>query len=237
MALSLKKGRDLSKYDLIACIDISGSTSGTDTASGQSRLDDSRKLTRELVREMDQIDTDGVTVHFYDDQHEVHDNTTFAKGEPLLKAVKPRGSTDTAGAIKRHIDKYLDKRLGKAAVPGTKGGFFSKGTPGTPAVPADPSTKPIIIVVITDGEPNDKEAVVKVIVDATVRLEAAGLKRDALGISFIQIGRNKPATDWLNELNNNLKPKGAKMDIVNCLTIEDCDGLTTTQILEKALDD
>lgn len=235
--LNLKK-RDLTKYDLIALIDVSGSTSTRDTASGQSRLEDCKKLTAVLIQEMEEIDDDGVTVHFFDNNHQVFENTTYSNVSSVLAKARPGGSTDTTGAVKRHIDDYFTKRFGTPAVAGSKGGFLGMGKKeAVPSVPGDPSTKPIIIVVVTDGVPNSESSLVRLIVDATKRLTAEGLNRDALGISFIQTGRDKNATRFLERLDDNLTEEGATMDIVNCLTIEDVEGLSTKQILERALDD
>lgn len=232
MALNLKK-RNLADYDLEVFVDISGSTSIKDTPSGLSRLDDCRKTVSTLVEACETIDTDGVTVGFFNADVTTYENTTFAKVAQLFAKTRAGGGTDTAKVLQERIGDYFDKRFGKPA-----SGLFGK------AQPANPSTKPRIIVIITDGEPNipserqAQQAVRDVIVNATKRLVKEGLDRKALGISFIQTGRDMKAKVFLEELNNGLVSKhGAALDIVNCLTVDDCDGLATEQILEKALDD
>lgn len=229
MALKLKK-RDLSKYDLEVFVDISGSMKANDTTTGCTRLDDCREKVGVLVEECEKIDTDGVTFGFFNGSVTTYENTTFAKVGPLFAKCRPDGGTATAKVLEERIGDYFDKRFGKP-----KSGFFGKATP------ADPNTKPRIIVIWTDGEPNvpdersARQAVRDVIVNATKRLKAEGLGREALGISFIQTGRDPKAKAFLDELNNDLQ--GAAMDIVNCLTMDHIAGLTTNQILEKALDD
>lgn len=231
MALNLKK-RNLSKYDLEVFADISGSMDTCDTSSGKSRLNDCREKVSLLVEECEKIDTDGVTFGVFNGDVTTYENTTFAKVGPLFAKIRPNGGTATAKVLEQRIGDYFDKLFGKP-----KSGFFGKATPG------DPNTKPRIIVIFTDGEPNvpdartARQAVRDVIVNATKRLTKEGLGRDKLGISFIQTGRDREAKIFLNELNNDLSAAGATMDIVNCLTVEDCDGLTTQQVLEKALDD
>lgn len=242
MALNLKKlskGRDLSKYDLIVLLDTSISMQRNDTPSKLSRLDDSKKMVGLLIQGMSDIDKDGITIACFDTSvHDVYENTTDAKAQAVLaKAKATGGGTYHDLALAHFINPYLEKRLGKPAVKG-KSGWFGGGSKDIPAVPGDPNTKPIIIVVITDGEPsNGQDKVEKVIIDATKRLTDAGLKRDALGISFIQTGRDGNATDFLERLNNGLTKRGATLDIVNCLTIDETISLTPEQILEKALDD
>lgn len=231
MALNLRK-RDLSKYDLEVFVDISGSMETRDTASGLSRLDDCRAKVSVLVQECEQIDTDGVTFGFFNGSVTTFENTTFAKVGPLFDRCRPNGGTATARVLEERIGDYFDKRFGKS-----KSGLFGKGTA------ANPNTKPRIIVIFTDGEPNvpspraARQAVVDVIVNATKRLSAEGLGREALGIAFIQTGRDPEAKSFMVELDDELSQYGATIDIVNCLTVDHCDGLSTKQILELALDD
>lgn len=241
MALSLKK-RDLSKYDIEAGLDTSGSMGERDTPTSLSRLDDSKKTISLLIKEAGEVDADGITVWCFDTTlHDLNENTTDAKAQKVLAAARATGSgTDHALAIGERVNDYLDQLLGKPGVKGTKGGLFSKGTPDIPAVPANPNVKPRIFVIITDGQPSKSSGAAeleKVIIDATKRLKAAGYGRDRIGFSFIQTGRDSAATRFLENLNNGLEKKGAAFDCVNCLTVDECVGLTTKQILEKALDD
>ena len=241
MALSLKK-RDLSKYDIEALLDTSASMRETDTPTRLSRLDDSKKTVGLLIKEAGEVDDDGITVACFDTSlHDVNENTTDAKAQSVLKAARADGNgTDHALAIGERVDDYLDQLLGKPGVKGTKGGFFSKGTADVPAIPANPNIKPRIFVVITDGQPSASDGASKleqVIINATKRLKAAGYGRDKIGFSFIQTGKDAAATRFLENLNNGLEKKGAAFDCVNCLTVDECVGLTTKQILEKALDD
>jgi uncharacterized protein YegL len=227
MALKLTK-RDLHNYDLELLLDTSGSMGTADTPSGLTRLDDSKKLITLLIQEMAEYDDDGITIGYFDTSlHQVHENTTVETAKAVLqKARATGGGTNTHQAVGARIEAYFERRFGKA-----KQGVFGK------AVPANPNCKPVIIVVVTDGEPNDQAALERVIVDATKRLTAERLTRDVLGISFIQTGGDRNATAALDRLNNGLGARGATMDIVNCLTIDDVAGKTTKEILEAALDD
>lgn len=242
MALSLKK-RDLSKYDTEVGLDTSGSMGERDTPTGLSRLEDSKKTIGLLIAEAGELDEDGITVWCFDtDIHDINENTTDAKAQTVLKAARADGGgTYHAKALQPRVDDYLDQLLGKPGVKGTKGGLFSKGTPDVPAIPANPNTKPRLYVVITDGQPSDgsagERALETLIINATKRLAAAGYGRDKIGFSFIQTGKDKGASAFLERLNNGLVAKGAAFDCVNCLTVDECVGLSTKQVLEKALDD
>ena len=243
MALSLNK-RDLTKYDLELLIDVSGSTANPGANPRQTRLEEALKIAQLLVEEMDAIDDDGITIGLFDSTLRcVAENTTKANAHEILGLARPGSRTDTAGALQSRIDDYFGQRFGSPAVTESRSvrhGLHkqTETVVVSPAVPADPTTKPRVIVIVTDGEPNDETALENVIIQATRRLTAEGLGREALGISFIQVGTDAQATTWLKRLDDGLCPgRGATLDIVNCLTIDDAYELSTREILEAALDD
>ncbi len=234
MALNLKK-RDLRKYDIEAHTDISGSMDTRDSSTGGvTRYQHAAGWVGTLVEECERYDDDGVTVGFFNDGLQIFPNTTFAKVADKFKRVRPGGTTDTAGLIQARVSDYLDARLGTPAVKGTKGGLFGRGTPDIPAKPGNPNIKPRILIVITDGKPNSQTDLQNVIVGATKRMSKGGLTKDDLVISFIQVGNDSDAKVFLERLNTGLTE--ATMDIVGCITCDQARGLTTEQLLEKALD-
>lgn len=234
MPLKLSK-RNLKQYDIEAHTDVSTSMNGSDSSTGgRTRYQHAAVWVSTLVQECEAYDDDGVTVGFFSDGQKVFPNTTFAAVAGVFARTRPNGSTDTAGLIRARVNDYFDARLGKPGVPGKKGGLFSKGTPDIPAVPANPNTKPRIIMVITDGIPNSQSELESVIVDTTRRMSASGLTKDDLVITFIQVGNEPSAKVFLETLNNGLDE--ATMDIVGCITCDEAKGLTTEQLLEKALD-
>lgn len=91
--------------------------------------------------------------------------------------------------------------------------------------------KKAIIMVITDGVPDSETNVKNAIINATNRLE----RDEEIGIQFVQIGDDKHAAQFLNDLDDNLK--GAKFDIVNALTREEAEGYTIEQLLWLAIND
>ena len=78
---------------------------------------------------------------------------------------------------------------------------------------AGKSDKKDFVIVFTDGVPDDKAAAARVIVDASNKLQSD----DDLTFLFIQVGHDRAATDYLRELDDNLK--GAKFDIVDAKTV------------------
>ena len=93
----------------------------------------------------------------------------------------------------------------------------SGGTPTADALAkafevAGKSDKPDFIVVITDGEPNNRQAVKDVLIK-----QANSQDNDAdLTVLFIQIGDDASAASFLAELDDGLY--GAKFDIVDTMT-------------------
>lgn len=64
-------------------------------------------------------------------------------------------------------------------------------------------------MVITDGSPDDGQAVEREIIDCTKRLR----DDDEMSVSFIQIGEDPGAKKYLKNLDNSLEAKGARFDI------------------------
>jgi len=95
-------------------------------------------------------------------------------------------STDTAGAIKAAWDEHVERK-----------------------------NEQTFVLIVTDGAPNDKEAVKKTIIDIT---HAVKDERE-FNISFLQVGGDKNVEAFLTALDDDLK--GAKYDIVDCKRLED----------------
>ena len=60
-------------------------------------------------------------------------------------------------------------------------------------------------------------------------------RADDLSISFIQVGDDKAASDYLKELDDDLA--GAKFDAVDTLTSEQLFGLTIDQVIQLSIND
>lgn len=97
---------------------------------------------------------------------------------------------------------------------------------------AGKSEKKDFIIVFTDGVPDDKAAAAAVIKDA-----ANGIEKDEdLTILFVQVGRDKSATEYLRQLDDELT--GAKFDIVDAKTMDEADAFpTTADLIIAAIND
>jgi hypothetical protein len=89
------------------------------------------------------------------------------------------------------------------------------------------------ILVITDGEPDDRKAVMEVIVNATRKMD----RDEELAISFVQVGDDVQATRFLKALDDQLQGVGAKFDICDTVTIDEMEEMTIAEVLLKAIED
>lgn len=195
----------LTEYDSIVCIDRSGSMGGA--AKGfANRWAAAKELTIGIATLAATVDEDGITViqfgGTFNPSRDVQDGVKDAATvADIFTKNGPGGSTPTAEA--------LDAAFAKK---------FASG-------------KKAIIFVVTDGEPNDQNAVKASIINAASKLNAA----DEIRVQFLQVGDDAGAARYLDSLDNSLT--GAKFDIVNAITFKDADGLSAENLFERALED
>jgi len=211
----------LDKRDYTLIIDQSGSMWTKD--KDENKIQNEQKLQSrwELIKEStiafaskcEQLDPGGITVYTFSDDSKRFPNVTADKVIEIFEDEEPFGNTNLAAVLQDALDNYFQRK--------------AKG-----------ETKPNgeIILVVTDGDADDRKAVVKTIVEATNKMDID----EELGISFIQIGNDKQATDFLKILDDELQGSGgAKFDIVDTLTVEEIKqkGLKMKDILERAITD
>lgn len=198
----------LAKYDIIIGIDKSGSM-GDPGKNMPTKWEEAREATKALVREAVKFDSDGITVSLFSggSVHTTDNVNDAAIVDKIFTENSPMGNTPTDLFLKKHLDAY----------------FAAKSAGSNP--------KPILIACITDGAPNNQSAVQSVIVDATKKMDAD----EEVGITFLQVGDDAGATAFLKHLDDELKPAGAKFDIVNTEVLNDVENIVTC--LENALDD
>lgn len=93
------------------------------------------------------------------------------------------------------------------------------------------SDKPETIIVVTDGAPDDRAAVEKVIRDATSKMDSD----EQLSIAFFQIGKDGGAQKFLQGLDDDIK--GAKFDIVDVKTFDELENIGLEAALLAAIND
>lgn len=190
------------EFDYILVMDKSGSMGEASlTLEGRTRWDEAQEFTENFARFAEKHDDDGLTVITFSSSVKVYDGVKSDKVHEVFTSCQPGGSTNLAAAL----DAAFKKK-------------FS-------------STKAAIIVVVTDGQPDNETDVKNSIIGASNKIEKDG----DIGIQFVQIGNDAHATKFLGDLDDNLK--GAKFDIVNSLTREEAEKLNIGQMLYLAIND
>ena len=195
-------------YTLI--IDKSGSMSTADQPGGKTRWQIAQESTLALARKCEEIDPDGITIYVFSGRFRRYDNVTSDKVAQVYLENDPMGRTDLASVLQDAIDSYLGRKA--------KGSAKANGE---------------TILVITDGEPDDRRAVMKQIIETSRKLD----RDDELAISLIQVGSDRQATEFLKALDDQLQGAGAKFDIVDTITIDDMEDLTLAEVLLNAIKD
>ncbi|GFE67690.1 von Willebrand factor type A [Chroococcus sp. FPU101] len=202
---SIAQDRD---YTLI--IDKSGSMSTSDQPGGKTRWEIAQESTLALARKCEEIDPDGITVYLFSGRFRRYDNVTSDKVSQVYQENEPMGRTDLASVLQDALDNYFQRKVAGLAKPNGE-----------------------TILVITDGEPDDRKSVMRQIIEASRQME----RDDELAISLIQVGKDRKATEFLRALDDQLETAGAKFDIVDTITIDEMEDMTLTEVLLNAIQD
>lgn len=199
------KDRD---YTLI--IDKSGSMSAPDQQGGKSRWDIAQESTLALARKCEQFDPDGITVYVFSGRFKRYEDVTSSKVAQIFQENDPAGTTNLASVLQDATNNYFQRK-------------------------AAGQTKPEgeTILVVTDGEPDDRKAVMEAIVTASRRME----RDEELAISMIQVGSDPQATKFLKALDDQLQGVGAKFDICDTITLDDLEDMSLADVLLNAIND
>jgi len=200
----------LENRDYTLIIDKSGSMATPDQKGGRNRWVTAQESTLALASKCEQFDPDGITVYVFSGRFKRYENVTSAKVNQIFQENDPSGTTDLAAVLKHATDNYFERK-------------------------ASGQTKPSgeTILVVTDGEPDDRKAVMKVIIEVSRRLD----RDEELAISFIQVGTDTQATRFLKALDDELQGAGAKFDICDTITMEDMEDLSLSEVLLNAIND
>lgn len=200
----------LEQRDYTLIIDKSGSMSTRDQLGSKSRWDIMQESTLALASKCEEFDPDGLTVYLFSGRFKRYENVTVNKVSQIFKENEPSGRTDLASVLQDATNNYFQRK----AAGQTK---------------ANGET----ILVVTDGEPDDRKAVMKVIIEASRKMD----RDEELAISFVQVGTDSQATKFLKILDDELQGVGAKFDIVDTVTMDDMEDMTLTEVLLNAITD
>lgn len=189
----------LSEFDFVIGIDTSGSMGEPVKAgSDKSRWEAVQESAIAMIRDVQQIDQDGLGLVLFGSKVESFDGVTVDKAREIFATRSPRGTTPLAEA--------LDACFALAGK----------------------SDKKDVIIIFTDGVPDDKAAAAARIIKQA-NSQAAD---DDCTVLFIQVGDDASATKYLQSLDDDLGD--AKFDIVDAKTVAEADAFNSTAELVVA---
>jgi uncharacterized protein with von Willebrand factor type A (vWA) domain len=200
----------MSDRDYTLIIDKSGSMSTPDQVGGRSRWEIAQESTLALARKAEQFDPDGITVYVFSGRFKRYEDVTSAKVAQIFLENDPAGTTNLAGVLQDALNNYFQRKAAGKTKPNGE-----------------------TILVITDGEPDDRKAVFETIIHATRQME----RDEELGISIIQVGTDAQATKFLKALDDQLQSVGAKFDICDTVTLDDLEEMSLADVLMNAISD
>lgn len=200
----------LESRDYTLIIDKSGSMSIKDQRGGKSRWNVMQETTLALANKCEELDPDGLTIYTFSGRFKRYENVTANKVPQIFQENEPSGRTDLAGVLQDALNNYFQRKAAKQTKPNGE-----------------------TILVVTDGEPDDRKAVMRVVIEASRQMN----RDEELAISFFQVGNDSEATRFLKALDDDLQSAGAKFDIVDTITIDDMEDMTLTEVLLNAITD
>ncbi|MCL1471282.1 vWA domain-containing protein [Argonema antarcticum] len=195
-------------YTLI--IDKSGSMSTPDQPGGRSRWETAQESTLAIARKCEQFDPDGITVYLFSSRFKRYDNVTSDKVAQIFQENDPAGTTNLAGVLQDATNRYFERKAAGQTKPSGE-----------------------TIIVVTDGEPDDRKGVMKAIIEASRQMDTD----EELGITMIQVGSDATASRFLKALDDDLQGAGAKFDICDTVTMDDMADMTLAEVLLNAVND
>lgn len=197
----------LSTFDTIFLIDDSGSMAGRSWRECSAAL-------ASITPICTAHDSDGIDIVFLNARHQpYHSNITSASTvQEIFSTVRPSGGTPTGQRLNEILKRYLHE-------------LEQKG---------EANTKPLNIIVITDGVPSDD--VESVLISAAKKLDKLDVVAWQVGVQFMQVGDERGAAEHLSGLDDELSRMGGGCrDIVDTVPMALGAALTAEGILKTVL--
>lgn len=174
-------------------IDVSASMSEKDCPGNLQRIDYLKEKVKQFANEASKYDEDGIDVITFGHSLTINQNITAENAATIIDRLHATEmATDTASLINKAYEMHKSKAYDRTT-----------------------------LFVATDGQPSDREAVKKAIINITNDVKDAG----EFNISFLTVGIiNNELRAFLTALDDDLT--GAKYDIVDVRSLEEVDFMT-----------
>jgi hypothetical protein len=162
-----------------------------------------------LMQLCEVLDRDGITVYSGTPTgYEKHDHVTRETLGDVIQSHCPPSELCLAGPLQEAIDSYLVRKSAGVTAPNGE-----------------------IILAFIDGEPEDRQAIVRAIVKATRQMD----RDEELGIGIVQIGEDSIATGFFKALDEDLHHGGARFDIVHSRSLESLNSSDLVEFLTSVI--
>ncbi|CAO2652580.1 Nn.00g008630.m01.CDS01 [Neocucurbitaria sp. VM-36] len=195
----------LKSFDTIFLIDDSGSMAGRSWRETAVALE---KITPICT----QRDADGIDIYFLNhaDSSLYKNITSAGTVVEIFQTVRPSGATPTGQRLSKILRPYLQR--------------YER---------APETTKPINIIVITDGEPSDD--VESSIIQAAKKLDRLDAPAWQVGIQFFQVGKERGAREHLKQLDDGLRELAGDEDLRDIVDTVPFTGEAHTELTAEGL--
>lgn len=201
--------RSLAPYKLVVLVDRSDSMkAGLGIGPGDiSRWTWCEQQVKDLTKFCQGKLAGGITIIPFNDVYQVLPNCSSKDLEYMYDNVIPEGSTN----IYNPLQAVISEQLRTAAA----------------------ERVPMLIVILTDGLPNQGDPLDTLIMDATKKIDSP----TDLIITFFQIGKTLESDELLQRLDKELVSSGASMDIVKCRYFEELLSIGLKQAMLESVED
>ena len=215
----------LAMYNILVIMDDSGSMEGGGINKGVSRWSEALEAIDLVLKYGTEFDTDGCDIYFLNAPYQFN----IQRNDKILDKIRenkifPRGGTPLGSKLNSVFNDFKD--------------LYSHNKRNNSLN----KVKPINVIVITDGEPSDKDALLQSIVSICQFFEDQQANvTEWVGVQFFQVGDDKNATEYLRMLDDDIKDKcrlrsGKPVpDIVDSTCYNPADPLPLKFIITKVL--
>lgn len=163
-----------------------------------------------LAKKCEEFDPDGLTIYIASTPFQKYEHETSAALVELFQGQYASENVNLSKTLQAALDSYFSRKANKLT---QKNGE--------------------IIIVLLDHEPKERMAVVKLLVEATKKMD----NQEELGIMFAQVGDDFIARGFLNALDDDLHKAGAKYNIADTKVLTELEESAIAEFLLNALYD
>lgn len=199
--------KNLGRHDIVLLIDKSSSMRTPDCPGGNGNSPLSKIMpffgvmgmgisrwqwcgmqTMALAQQYISVAPTGLSVVLFSWGTKIFPHVNMADIPTIFQTVRPEGMTNEAAAVRQTFEDYFTRKN------------LTHG-----------NVKPLLVAVITDGLPTNKDAVREALIQATTQMQ----RPDEIKVTFLQVGSDPDGASFVREMQHNLVREGAKFPIAS----------------------